>query len=181
MALCIESESLASVSFEFGRVATSAHLHGQSVSMVRVLLEDTVGRLDGLFVLSGFIQLDELPEGGAILAPQWLRHCVWIVAERAKLRRMGWSECLGELRDHGVGGWESVGIDWKYTFILCCSMNRRGRWSLSFRTKPWKSAVRRKQLELHNSLLTSRFKVRRIQCIFHTINICKLHKKKIPS
>jgi hypothetical protein len=57
------------LAFEMGENATPAHLHGQSVSMVGILLENSVRTLDGFLMLLGLIQLDKLSEGGRILAP----------------------------------------------------------------------------------------------------------------
>lgn len=69
--------------------AVPAHLHGQSLSMVWILLENAVGHFDGLLMLFGLIKLNKRFEGGGVLAPQWLRHCVGIVAKRAKLGELG--------------------------------------------------------------------------------------------
>ena len=62
------------------RVADQA-LHGQSFSVIRMLLENLICCLDALLELLGLIELDERSEEGCILARKSLG--VWLAGHRA--------------------------------------------------------------------------------------------------
>jgi hypothetical protein len=84
--------------------AISTHLHGQSVPMVGILLENLVCGFDGFLMLFGLVQLDKLPEGRRILAPERLGHYIRCGRGRTELREMEWAEVLVDPGDHRVRG-----------------------------------------------------------------------------